>query len=145
MNYLFLILVLLSSSITACGEMEKLTEEEVSLDADPVLEYYLQQYIMWAPNQGKLDRLVSLKFGTLDETGENGECKWSQDNKREITIRRPAEMDARFARIMMHEFGHCLHDLKHSPDKNSVMYAKVHGTNEYWEEHLEEKTKAMFN
>ncbi len=148
-----LVLLLALVGCNGCGA------EEIVLDVDAELAPYLQIYLSLAPDQGHLDRLAELKFGT-PPPGRGGKCftdslvipevkgAWAEtaiSDTRTIVIKRPKKYNARFAALVIHELGHCLHDLEHVDDPYAVMAFDRKGKNEYWEDNLALKVKQMFN
>lgn len=120
---------------------------------DPLLRPVLYQYLSWAPNEGKLEELVSFEFGHT-EGNQFGYCSKDWVNgidgakmlsERRIVIKEPSNMGGKWRAGVMHELAHCLHDKGHSTDSSSLMFKQaVFGSDEYWEKNLEAKVRELF-
>lgn len=125
--------------------------EPASIDRDlrPILDLYLLR----APSEGLLHLLRSMQFGELDE-GFRGGCFYGGNKiagvkvgeTRRIVVNRKDVFSAKWKRVVLHELGHCIHDLEHSDNPEDIMYGE--GVNErdeqWWKDHLLEKLDEMF-
>lgn len=138
MKHFIYIIALLA---TGCG-----AEKDEPKSFDPVLAPIVYEYLAYAPNKGHLDKLVKMEFGDLG--GRAGHChrydKGSPFETRTITIAPREEHGWIFKSIVMHELAHCLHDIEHSDDQESLMYHEVWGDEDYWRENLEAKVRELF-
>lgn len=147
MKTLLPLVLLLASAITGCGKDE-------GLKIDPVLRPYLEKYLSVAPSEGRLSLLASVEFGEPPEGDDLGICLMPYRGTREhqiiredrrIIVRYPEVFNAAFTRTMMHEFGHCLHDMIHNEDPDTIMSLYNDNFPEYWEANLDEKLVEMFS
>ncbi len=122
-------------------------------DVDPELATYLGMYLRIAPSDGHLEQLTSLKWGEIDNPAFEGTCKFEEmdiagkaaHTKRWIIIE-PHALDSKLAAIVLHELGHCLHDLKHIPGtRGQIMSPSQINSVQYWDVNLETKAQEMFN
>lgn len=143
------LIVLLALSLTflacsACGR-----DQEI----DPELQLLVDHYLKFAPNEGKLGLVSSIKFGSprTDEDAR-GECrrdkdhiyKWNYQEERSIVIARKKYV-LPLATVVYHELGHCLHDLPHTDGPHDLMNPDRKGGETYWTpEKLDEALVAMF-
>lgn len=153
---LILIVVFLSSGISACGQLKdyKLVSKppppDYHLYTDPELEYYLSWYLRSAPDEGKLKYVSTVKFGVPSD-GSMVRCQIIEMDKyrtraeeRKIIVRRPKAYDGTFTRNIMHEFAHCLHNKHHVDDPTAIMYETNVQSEEFWDEHIDEKMEGLF-
>lgn len=138
------LLVIIALLVTACGK-----DQRVDYRLRPALDYYLSI----APNQGALDDLISLEFGTLPE-GRNGYCDRGTQmviggrrvyRDLVITIREGA-YNSYMKALVSHELAHCLHskDHTHTNDKYALMNPEMTTRTAYWDEHLDEQLRGVF-
>lgn len=134
---------MLALALIGCGPQPL----EIDRDLEPILNLYLA----YAPDRGHLKDVSSVRFGELPEH-LSGKCDGKKkkllgatvDRMLEIVIRREDALDNRFRAVVLHEFGHCLHDLPHSDDPLSIMSANIVSDEDYWRENLEIRLSEMF-
>lgn len=118
---------------------------------DPDLAPVLAQYLAWAPNEGRLKDLKSLKFGKLPRgTAATCEIKTVRVCGRALytelrVVVQPLELTPTNTATVMHELAHCLHDMFHVTDPKALMAADVFQDDGYWTENLEKRVKEAFS
>lgn len=141
MKAMFLVLALIGCQ--ACG-----AEPEINPELKVVMEHFLK----FAPNSGKLDRVESIKYGSILDKGERGLCeiekhkvgKWTYEEVRTITID-PVGENAPIALTVYHELGHCLFDMPHTTGLHDIMNSTRAGGADYWTpEQMDTAIQAMF-
>ncbi len=144
-----LLAFVLASFLVGCNGCGRKGEEE--LEIDPELRPMLELYLKNAPNEGRLAKLRSFKFGT-PHGDDLGNCEWNRDNflgrnqveLRIVILRSTNEFEYAWKKTALHELGHCLHELPHSDDPESLMYPGNEHEAEYWENKLPEAVRELF-
>ncbi len=141
-------LLALALLLTACGQEH---EQEI----DPAFRPVLELYFALAPDRGHYDQVTSMKIGTPPD-GKDGVCRVESDvvggkkipgtEQRTITVvPRESLSPVQWETVVMHELGHCLHDLKHVDNPESIMYGESSLTSRFFtHEQVYMATHAMF-
>jgi hypothetical protein len=127
--------IILSLIAVGCRE-----ETRVDPDLRPMLDLYLAH----APSDGKLEHLKEMIHG---DTGESFGMCWKRSRPQERRIHIKPGLDEMAQNLTaLHELGHCLHDLDHTDDPKSIMYAGGEPIPDdgWWREHMIDQLKAMF-
>lgn len=139
-----------------CGPLEPDLEVDEGLNA--AFELYYQN----APTRGRIDTLISIKYGTPVE-GENlaGICNVQKRvafghtyrKTRTVVIKPYPGYPLTESIATLHELGHCIHGLEHHPEPGNIMSKSMdrYDTTEgqefleaYWQENRLAKLKEMF-
>lgn len=138
-------IILCALLFTACGSPHR-------LEVDPRLQPYLDTYLSYAPTEGNLKMMDSITIGNPGPDKE-GVCeKLTKIDtplrvNRNIVVLEINLQDWYGAKVIFHELGHCLHDLKHSSNPDDIMYDERNGEDsreEFWRDHIYERLDAMF-
>lgn len=143
-----LLLTLLLAGCTGCGS----ESAEVNSELRPILNEYWQ----FAPNAGKYDLIESIDFGPVNDGDAIGTCEtdWERiagvktKEVRKIIIDPKAKTwgPQFFKTAVLHELGHCIHDLRHTKGKYDIMNPRRYGDSVFWtQERIDQATVAMFN
>ena len=134
---------ILALLVTGCG-----VEESEPKEFDPELASLVHYYLAFAPDKGELDKLAVMKFGDVDKDGKQAWCQveniGSPFERREITVEPREDRGYLFKTTVMHELGHCLHDLEHSDEPYAIMNPQREGDEAYWQENFDAKLAEMF-
>ncbi len=134
--------------IIACGRENRYIDPRIR----PVLDIYLK----FAPNEGSLREVQEMLIEDLGNLPTESKCDQWDIKITSVTIKhvrririRPYREDAPhyWQMTVLHELGHCLHDLKHVDSVNAIMGVNDHATPErekYWKENLVKRLQEMF-
>lgn len=134
MKTLLMVLIILSSTVAACGRQPKVA---------PEFKAAMDHYLALAPNSGHIDQLESVEWGA-PPAGADGICNQKPtiikgEYVRTVTIRDGLEQGAWLNAVVSHELAHCLHDKPHDTRSTALMHPTIMPGNEYWETHLDEE------
>lgn len=145
-------LVLLCFLLTSCGqdelhavnyELDKIAGKQTH-KIDPELAPILAMYRAAAPNSGHYDNFTEFQFGELP-ANTLGHCyitRYGWSTERRVIMRRIA--GEALTVVALHELAHCLHDVPHSNDPQSIMAAQLYVNEAYWAEYLPKRLQELF-
>lgn len=146
-------LSMLSTYLVGCGSSGLKIDREFR----PLLDLYLSH----APNHGMIMELESMTWGDPGAANEGICLRYKNgingtsinfERARKIIISPIFDGPCGLRKTVLHELGHCLHDLDHSSDPHDIMFGdsevlseeEIEEREQFWCENTETKLIEMF-
>lgn len=139
--------LLLAALFTSCGR-----EDDHETKIDPELQPHVDLYLSYAPDNGHLDELLSVKFvpawllqGSLGRCEKENETVLGKKSTTRTVLIADTTNACLYGVVVAHELAHCLHDREHIGESPRELMGSTTFLNcEFWSENLNAQLEALF-